>query len=99
MPDGHVIFTAGVSFYSRSENKFVFSIPTVLFDYSPRTNTIAQVKTPCSLTQVLDSTTAGVLRMLVLPSGQFLLSDGTKLPWVYTRADLPSPRGGRRSVG
>ena len=91
MPDGHVIFTAGVSFYSRSENKFVFSIPTVLFDYSPRTNTIAQVKTPCSLTQVLDSTTAGVLRMLVLPSGQLLLSDGTKLPWVYTPRGSPQP--------
>jgi hypothetical protein len=63
-----------------------FSNPTQIFDFNPVTNTISQVESPAAN---LANGPAYVTRMLVLPTGQVLFSDGTSLLWVYTPRGAP----------
>lgn len=46
---------------------------------------------PPALADVLKETAAYPLRLLVLPSGQLLLSDGTSQLWTYTPSGSPEP--------
>lgn len=68
----------------------VFSNPTELFDFDPRSN---------SLTQVTSALPDGNLpfegvyptRMLILPTGQVLFSDSSSQLWVYTSSGTANP--------
>ena len=82
LPNGHVIFSA---------HPLTSYTPTKLFDFSPATNRITPVRTPAALTQILMSTYTYVLRMLVLPTGQLLLADGTSQAWIFTPNGSPKP--------
>ena len=77
LPNGHVLFLADT--YSP-----LFTAPTQVFDYDPVANTITQQSTPTALTSVLNSDAAFLFRMLSLPNGDVLLSDGTNQIWEYT---------------
>ena len=71
-PNGHVIFTADTP---------LFHSPTKVFEYDPVASTYTDI-TPAGT--ALGSVPAFVTRMLVLPTGQVLLSDSSSRPWVYT---------------
>jgi hypothetical protein len=71
-PNGHVIFTADTP---------LFHSPTKVFEYDPVAGTYIDI-TPAGT--ALGSVPAFVTRMLVLPTGQVLLSDSSNRPWVYT---------------
>jgi len=58
-----------------------FSRPTQLFDFDPMANAISSVPPP-SVT--LENISSFVTRMLVLPTGQVLFSDGSARLWVYS---------------
>jgi hypothetical protein len=60
-----------------------FSPPTQIFDFNPDTNTISPVLPPIPDTN-LARTPAYVTRMLVLPTGEVLFSDGSRQLWIYT---------------
>jgi hypothetical protein len=60
-----------------------FDRPTQLFDFNPATSTIAPVS-PAIPDSSLDFAPAFVSRMLMLPTGQVLYSDGSNQLWVYT---------------
>lgn len=78
LPNGHVMFAA-------SPTSTLFSTPTVLFDYNPATNTIAPVAgVPAALQNQLNQITCYLTRMLMLPTGQLLLTNGYNQLWVYT---------------
>jgi hypothetical protein len=78
LPNGHVMFAAGPT-------SKLFSLPTVLFDYNPSTNTITPVPgVPAALQNQLNQIPCFVTRMLMLPTGQLLLADGFNQLWVYT---------------
>lgn len=78
LPNGHVIFAA-------SPTSQLFSTPTHLFDYNPSTNTITPLPgVPAALQNQLDQIPCFVTRMLMLPTGQLLLTDGFNQLWVYT---------------
>jgi hypothetical protein len=66
----------------------VFSSPTQLFDFDPGANTIVLVDMPATS---LSRLPAFVTRMLVLPTGQVLFSDGSSQLWVYTPPGEPPP--------
>lgn len=71
LPDGEVIFAAGQQDQAA---------PTALFDYDPSTNTVTPLDTsamPPRLVSLLQSTADDYLSLLVLPTGQMLLSDRT----------------------
>ena len=80
LPNGHVIFAIDTP---------VFNSPTELFDFDPTTNTITQLTSlPAQLRSDLSNIGSGVTRMLILPTGQLLLS--TRLnEWVFTPTDAP----------
>jgi hypothetical protein len=60
-----------------------FSPPTQIFDFNPDTNTISPVFPPIPDGN-LARTSAFVTRMLVLPTGEVLFSDGSSQLWIYT---------------
>jgi hypothetical protein len=79
LPDGHVIFDAGVT-----PN---FANGSSVFDYDPIANTITQITTPAALTNQLAGAPAYTSRFLMLPNGQALFTsgNGTTL-FAYTAA-------------
>ena len=60
----------------------VFSSPTQLFDFDPEAGTMTPFPGPAG--SLLSSEGAFVTRMLVLPTGQLLLSDSSNQLYVYT---------------
>jgi hypothetical protein len=73
---GHVLFTADAG-----PTLGIFSPPTELFDYDPNSNKITQVSSPDPFFPV---ESASPTRMVVLPTGQILTSDGSAQLFVYT---------------
>ena len=78
MPNCHVLFAADAG-----PTLGVFKEPTQLFDFDPDADTIALVDPPIP-DEVLPIAPAFIFRMLILPTGQVLLSDSTSQLWVYT---------------
>jgi hypothetical protein len=76
LPNGHVLFAADAG-----PTLGTFSAPTELFDFDPNANRITPVSVP---DPNLPSQPAFVDRMLMLPTGQVLFSDGSSQLWVYT---------------
>ncbi len=68
----------------------VFSNPTELFDFDPRTNKISQV-TSALPDGNLPFQGSYPSRMLILPTGQLLFSDFSSQLWVYTSSGTPNP--------
>jgi hypothetical protein len=66
----------------------VFSSPTQLFDFDPNAGTMTPIPGPSG--SLLPTEGAYVTRMLVLPTGQLLLSDSSNQLYVYT-ADGSAP--------
>jgi hypothetical protein len=60
----------------------VFSSPTQLFDFNPTAGTMTPIAAPAG--SLLASEPAFLTRMLVLPTGQLLLSDSSNQLYVYT---------------
>jgi len=77
LPDGNVIFAADAGNYTQ---------PTELFEFNPIANTIKPLATPAALTASLNSNPSYVYRMLMLPTGELLLTDGSGQLWTYTEA-------------
>lgn len=67
----------------------LFSNPTQLFDFDPTTNAIAPMS-PAIPDDNLPYSPAYPTRMLILPTGQLLFSDGSAQLWVYTSDDTPN---------
>jgi uncharacterized protein (TIGR03437 family) len=67
-----------------------FSSPTELFDFDPSTNLISPVS-PAIPDTGLVSDPSYVTRMLMLPTGQLLLSDSKTQLWVYTPDGAAKP--------
>jgi hypothetical protein len=85
LPNGHVLFTADAG-----PTSGVFSPPAGLFEYNPFANTIREVSTP---DQNLANWSCYLDRMLVLPNGQVLFSDGVSNQlWVYTPDGTAPPQ-------
>jgi hypothetical protein len=74
LPNGDVIFAADTP---------LFNGPTQLFEFNPSANTITQLTLPSALTNALGGASYPT-RMLVLPSGQVLLSTGSGQLWAFT---------------
>ena len=68
----------------------VFSNPTQLFDFNPTTNSISPVS-PAIPDANLNFEGVYPTRMLTLPTGQVLFSDGNTQLWVYTADGAASP--------
>ena len=81
LPNGHVIFAADTP---------KFHGPTKLFDFNPLTNSITDV-TPTGALGVALNGPAFIDRMLVLPSGDLLLSTSSGQLWDYTPSGSPNP--------
>jgi hypothetical protein len=84
MPDGHVLIAVG-------PRTPLFHGPTTLFDFDPTTNAYANAS-PAGNLMDLGSPTV-VFRMLVLPSGQVLMTNGTGGLVAYTPGGSPVPFG------
>jgi hypothetical protein len=67
-----------------------FSRPTQLFDLDPSTNAISPVA-PAFPDLGAENNPAFVYRMLVLPTGQILVSNSTRTLRIYTPDGLPDP--------
>lgn len=83
LPNGHVLFSAGAT-----DNGM--NTPTRVMDYDPSSNSIVLVATPGEMG--LDHLAPFELRMLVLPTGQVLVTtDSDSKPWIFTPSDtLPN---------
>ena len=68
-----------------------FSNPTELFDFDPQINKISQV-TSALPDGNLSFEGCYPSRMLILPTGQLLFSDGSSQLWVYTSSGGPDPK-------
>jgi hypothetical protein len=81
--NGHVLFAADAA-----PTSGIFSPPAELFEYDPAANKITQVASPPDQNLPLESSYFD--RLLVLPNGQVLFTDGlsTQL-WVYTPDGSP----------
>ena len=81
LPNGHVIFAADTP---------LFHGPTQLFDFDPTTNTISQFTSlPPQLALDLGGPSF-VSRMLVLPTGQIMLTMGNSTrTWIFSPTDAP----------
>ena len=77
MPNGRVLFAADAG----PANGRPFVPPTKIFEFDPVANTITDV-TPAD--SILNTSPAYPTRMLVLPTGQVLFSDGSNRLWLYT---------------
>jgi len=67
-----------------------YSLPTELFDFDPRTDTLTQV-TSALPDGNLPYQGSYPARMLILPTGQLLFSDASSQLWVYTSSGTPNP--------
>jgi hypothetical protein len=67
-----------------------FSRPTQAFDFNPTTNTISPVAPPFPDLGAPNNP-AFIYRMLVLPTGQILVSNSSRTLYVYTPDGLPDP--------
>ena len=67
-----------------------FSLPTQLFDFNPATNTISPV-TPAFTDPNAPLNPAFIYRMLVLPTGQILVSGSSRQLRVFTPDGFPDP--------
>ncbi len=83
LPDGNVIFVADSSVPSDSSQQY--SSPSGIFEYNYTTNSISALATPAALTTELESDAAYYTRMLALPNGQILFTDGTE-EWTYSES-------------
>ena len=89
LPDGNVIFTADTSIPSISADQY--RPPSEIFEYNYVSNTITQLTgLPAALTSDLNLNASFKMRMLVLPSGQVLFSDGSNL-WTYSESNAVNP--------
>jgi Kelch motif len=77
MSTGHVLLAADAS-----PTLGLFSPPTQLFDFDPVSNTISPVS-PAIPDSNLTYTPSFRTRMLVLPTGEILFSDGSSQLWIY----------------
>jgi hypothetical protein len=77
-PNGHVVFAADAS-----PTLGLFQAPTQIFDFNPVSNTISPL-TPAIPDNNLADRPSFVTRMLVLPTGEVLFSDGTNQLLIYT---------------
>ena len=68
-----------------------FSNPTQLFDFDPTANAISAVPPPST---TLENLSAFVTRILILPTGEVLFSDGSTGLWVF-RPSGTAPDGAR----
>lgn len=84
MPNCHVLFAA-----DDGPTLGTFSPPTKFFDLDPGADTISPAASPISDP---NSPSAYVTRMLILPTGQVLLSVGSHQLWVYTPHGAPPQR-------
>jgi hypothetical protein len=78
MPSGHILFAADAG-----PSGGVFAGPTQLFDFDPATRTIAPVSPAFPSPGALGGSAFG-MTMLVLPTGQVLVSNGSTRLWIYT---------------
>jgi len=67
-----------------------YSLPTELFDFDPRTDTLTQV-TSALPDGNLPYQGSYPARMRILPTGQLLFSDASSQLWVYTSSGTPNP--------
>jgi hypothetical protein len=81
MPNGRVLFAASSG---------LWNAPNAMFEYDPSTDTIVDAPSPPSLPSF---TTGSVFvnRMLLLPTGQVLMSDGGGHLALYTPSGSPDP--------
>jgi hypothetical protein len=80
LPNGHFLFAA---------EHPSFSGPTVLFDFDPVAGTLTPVSVPAALSATLSSTPSYPLCMLVVPSGEVLLTTGGSQIWDYNPGATP----------
>jgi hypothetical protein len=85
MPSGHVLLAADAS-----PTLGLFAPPTQLFDFNPVSNTISPVS-PAIPGSNLAANPSYVTRMLMLPTGEVLLEDGSQQLWIYTPDGAPEP--------
>lgn len=78
MPSGHVLLAADAS-----PTLGLFTAPTQLFDFDPVANKISPVS-PAIPDPNLALVPSYVTRMLMLPTGEVLLVDGSQQLWIYT---------------
>ncbi len=96
LPDGNVIFVADTS--ETSNPTYQYTGPSAIFEYSYVSNTITQLTgLPTALNNDLTSSANNYsssacynMRMLVLPTGQVLFSDGTNV-WTYSESTAANP--------
>lgn len=79
LPNGHVLFVADAG-----PDSGLFSGPTKIFDFDPATDTISEVEPPQNSNFSHQDFPAFVVRMLVLPTGQVLMTDASNKLWFYT---------------
>lgn len=77
LPNGHIILSAGLV-------DSTFPNGVQMDEWDPTTNTISQLATPAGLTAQLGSIPAYETRMLMLPSGQMLMSTASSQLWLFT---------------
>ena len=108
LPNGRVLFAASATPAFGPTSNTINPVPvgTSLFEFDPISNTINQVTNlPSQFATALSSNAAFITRMLVLPSGQVLITDSSGQPYIYTpardrpmRGDLSSPALPRRGA-
>jgi hypothetical protein len=72
MPNGHIFFVA-----DHGPTVGTFSPPAHIYDYDPTANKITQVATPAALTGLLNSDPSYTSRLVVLPNGHLLYTEGS----------------------
>jgi hypothetical protein len=77
LPNGHVIFAS-------DSPPGIFTPPTKIFDFDPAANTITDITPSGNLGATLNTSPSFVDRMLVLPSGNLLLTTGGSQLYEYT---------------
>jgi hypothetical protein len=77
MPNGKALLAVGPQNYGS---------PTSFYEYDPATNALTRVTSPSDF-----SGPSFVNRMLVLPSGEVLVANGSSRVWVYTPDGSPDP--------
>ncbi len=92
LPNGRVLFMASATPAFGPGTNSINPVPTgsSLYEYDPVSNTITQVANlPPVFNGILTGQAAFVSRMLVLPSGQVMITDSDGQPYIYTPAGSP----------
>lgn len=92
MPSGHVLLAADAG-----PSQGTFSGPTELFDFDPATRTVVPVQPAFPRPQALTGSAFG-MNMLVLPTGQILVSLGSTSLYLYT-PDGVAPKASQPTIG